>query len=73
MATVFIPTPQQLRQVLLDQILKAVDFASGKAPTPTKSDRIKPELGSAILTLNVNMAWLVAVASIEEEPIRTYT
>jgi hypothetical protein len=46
-----------------------IDFASTESPANLKSDRVKPEFGCIILTLNVNVRGLIAIACIKEEPI----
>ena len=41
-------------------------------PTSLQSDRIKPELGDLVLTLDVDVLRFIAIASVEEQSIRTY-
>jgi hypothetical protein len=40
---------------------------------PLKADRVEPELGFAIVTLDVDMRRFVPVARVEVEPVRTMT
>jgi hypothetical protein len=46
-------------------MLDAVDFPTGKTTTTFKSDRFEPELCNVVVTFNVNMAWLVAIARVK--------
>jgi hypothetical protein len=68
---VLIPTPNQILNVVFHKLLNAIDFATAKTTTALQSHRIEPELGNIIVALNVDMFWLVAIAGVEEEPIRS--
>jgi hypothetical protein len=69
--TKFMPTPQQLLLLVLDQLLKPADLAPGKTTTMPQPHLIKPELRSVVISLDVDMQWLVTVACIKEESVRT--
>jgi hypothetical protein len=66
---VFIPTPQKSFSILVHQAFQPADLVATKSPTLLESDRIKPELGSSIITFNVNMGWLVSLADVKEKSV----
>jgi len=59
--------------VCFDKPLDSIQFASVETSTALKPDRVQPQLGSVVVTLNVNVRWFVAIASIEEESVRSDT
>jgi hypothetical protein len=63
------PTFQQLCLVYFNQFLDAVNLGATEAPIALQADGLKPEFGGVIITLNVDMGWLVTIASIAEKPI----
>jgi hypothetical protein len=68
---VFIPAPQQIPSVILDEPLYAIDLISPEPPTTLQSDGIEPEFSCIILTFGMNMWWLLAITCIEEESVGT--
>jgi hypothetical protein len=57
--------------VLLDEPLYAVDLISPEPATMLQSDGIEPEFGCIILTLDMNVGWLLAITCIKEESVGT--
>jgi hypothetical protein len=57
--------------MLLYQLLYAVDFISPKPATPLQSDGVKPKFGCVILTLDMNVGWLMTITRIKEKSVRT--
>jgi hypothetical protein len=57
--------------VLLDEPLYAVDLISPEPVTMLQSKRIEPEFGCIILTLDMNVGWLLAITCIKEESVGT--
>jgi hypothetical protein len=57
--------------VFLDEPLYAVDLISPEPAAILQSDGIEPEFGCVVLTLDMNMGWLLAITCINEESIGT--
>src|SRR5262249_37802265 len=64
------PALQQRRLVLLDQLPDAVNFLAAETVAALQPHRIEPELGLAVVALDVDVRRPAAVAGIEEEPER---
>jgi hypothetical protein len=64
-----IPTPQQIFSVFFNQSLYAIDFASTKASTTLKANRIEPELGFHVFPFDVDVRRFVSIAGVEEKPV----
>jgi hypothetical protein len=67
---VFIPTPQQVFLVFLDEPLNPVDLSSAEPTTTLKPGGIDPKFGLVIVALNMDMGWLIAVTCVKEESVR---
>jgi hypothetical protein len=65
------PTPQQLLLFVLHQSLDPTDLGAPETATISQPNLIKPELRSVLVALDVNVRRFFAVASIEEESVRT--
>lgn len=57
--------------MIVDEGEKPAEFMTLETATVLNAHRVKPELGSAVVTLHMNMWWLLRVLGIEEEAIRT--
>jgi hypothetical protein len=57
--------------MLAYKLLDAADLDSRQTSTAVKTNRVKPKLSDAIVALPVDVRWLVAIARVEEEPIRS--
>jgi hypothetical protein len=57
--------------VFLDEPLYAVDLISPESVAMLQSDGIEPEFGCIILTLDMNVGWLLAITCIKEESVGT--
>jgi hypothetical protein len=68
---VLIPTPNQIFSIVFDQFLNATDLATAKPTAPLEPHRIKPELSQVTIALNMDMFRLIAITSVEEEPIKS--
>ena len=53
-----------------DKPLYTTDFRSIEPAAAVQPDRIEPEFGDLVLTLDVDVRRLIAVIRIKEEPIR---
>ena len=56
-----------------DKSLNPLDLDALESTAAAQADRIEPELGEVVVALHVDMRWLIAVTSIEEEAIREIT
>jgi hypothetical protein len=54
-----------------DELLYVVDLRSPEPATMPESDGIEPGFGCMILTLDMNMGWLLTITSIKKEPVGT--
>lgn len=71
MAKVFMPSLSKLLFMKLNQLTNPIQFQSRESSTFLQSDRLKPKLRYFVLTLDMHMERLIAVACIEEESIGT--
>lgn len=55
-----------------DDFVDATELCPSKPTASLQSDRIEPELSDLVLTLDVNMLRLVAIARVEEQSVRAY-
>ena len=55
--------------MLNDQSLNIVEFGSGKAGTRLQENGLEPELCFAGVAFDMDVGWLLAVASVKEEAI----
>jgi hypothetical protein len=55
--------------LFLNERFELVKFTVPEAVASFKADRIKPELGLAIVSLHMHVRRLVPIGRIEEEPI----
>jgi hypothetical protein len=62
----FIPDPQQMVSVFLDEPLDAFDLISPEPPTTLQPDRIESEFGGLIRTLEMNMRWLLPITCLAD-------
>jgi len=65
----FIPAPQQLLAVQLDQFSDAVDLRAGESAAPIQPGWIQPEFRLAIVAFDVNVSWLTTISRVKEKPI----
>ena len=56
--------------MFFNEFLYAINLSSTKASTVLQSYRVKPEFSLVIISLNVNMRWLITIICIKEESIR---
>src|SRR5262249_10514695 len=61
------PTLQQLRLMLLDQLPDAIDFLAAEAVAALQPYRVEPELRLAVVALNRDVRRLATVTDVEEE------
>lgn len=54
-----------------DYFLNAPQFFCTKAKITRKTYRIQPELGRLIITVHVNVRWLVRLVTVEVDALRT--
>lgn len=57
-----IPTPQQGRLIVLDDLLDSVQVLAREPTASLQADRVEPELGFAIITLDMDVGWFVPIA-----------
>jgi hypothetical protein len=57
--------------VLFYEPLYADDLISPEPATLLKPDRIEPEFGFVMFTLNMNMGWLLAITCVKKESVGT--
>jgi hypothetical protein len=62
-----IPSLQQVPLVIFDQVLNSIDVFAAETVTTFQPNRIEPELGFAIVALDVHVRWFVSVARVKEE------
>ena len=55
--------------MLFDKSLNPLDLDALESTAALQADRIEPELGEVVVALHVDVRWLIAVTSIEEEAI----
>jgi len=55
--------------VLAYEPADVANFGPPKAAAASQPDGVEPELGNAVVPLDMNVRWLVTVARIEKEPI----
>lgn len=55
-----------------DDFVDSTEFCSIKATASLQPDRIEPELGDLVLTLDVNVLRFIAIAGVKEQSIRAY-
>jgi len=53
------------------EFLNSVKILSAESSASLQSHRLQPELCDLIVSLNMNMSGLIAVARVKEKPIRT--
>lgn len=53
------------------QFLDSMEFFADKTIATIKAHRIEPVLGFAVVALDMDVRWLVTIAGIEEETIRS--
>ena len=63
-----IPRLQQLALVRFNQFLYPVDVFAPNAVTALQSNRIEPELGLAVVALDVDVRRFVSITRVKEEP-----
>jgi hypothetical protein len=51
------------------RFVDSTNLPARKPSTPVQSDRVKPELGQFVLTLDMDMRGFIAISRIEEEPV----
>ena len=69
---VFIPSLHELHVMIPDDFVDSTEFCSIKATASLQPDRIEPELGDLVLTLDVNVLRFIAIAGVKEQSIRAY-
>jgi hypothetical protein len=57
--------------ILLNQLLNAVDFVAAEAAALLQPHRVEPEFRLVTLSLDVNMGWLIPVAGVKKESVRS--
>ena len=67
---VLIPGLDDGRFVFDNQLPNLVEFTRAEAVIPCQFNRSQPELAVLPIATNVDVHWLVAVESVEEEPVR---
>ena len=55
-----------------DDFVDSTEFCSIEATASLQPDRIEPELGDLVLTLDVNVLRFIAIAGVKEQSIRAY-
>jgi hypothetical protein len=55
-----------------DDFVNSTEFCPIKATASLQPDRIEPELGDLVLTLDVNVLRFITIAGVEEQSIRAY-
>ncbi len=56
-----------------DDFVDSTEFCSIEATASLQPDRIEPELGDLVLTLDVNVLRFIAIAGVKEQSIRAYS
>lgn len=69
---VFIPSLHELHVMTPDDFVDSTEFCSIEATASLQPDRIEPELGDLVLTLDVNVLRFIAIAGVKEQSIRAY-
>ena len=69
---VFIPSLHKLYVMIPDDFVNSTEFCPIKATASLQPDRIEPEPGDLVLTLDVNVLRFIAIAGVEEQPVRPY-
>ncbi len=59
--------------MFLNKTLDMPNFVGTEAPARLKTYRIQPEFGNPVFSFDMHMRWLSTIASVEEEPIWTYS
>ena len=54
----------------VDDPANDIQLSGAEAVSPGKPKRLEPEFAGSVLTLRMNVRWLIAVEAREEEPIR---
>jgi hypothetical protein len=67
------PTPRQNLAAFFNEVPDTTDFAFTKASASLQSQRSKPKLRHVVIALNVNVLWLIPVAGVKEESIRSFS
>jgi hypothetical protein len=52
------------------KLVYSTNLSAGKSSTPVQSDRLKPELGQFLFTLDMHMRRFIAIPCIEEKTVR---
>jgi hypothetical protein len=65
------PGFQEFDLVLFDDFLNLEKFIRAKTPAPLHPDRGNPEFSSVVVTLNVDMWWLLAIIRVKKESVGT--
>jgi hypothetical protein len=65
------PAIQQVLLVLLNDLLNLVDLLAGEPSASLQPDGIEPEFRLSVVALDVDVRWLIPIAGIEEESIRS--
>lgn len=59
--------------MLLDQLTDTIDLFAAESVAALQPNGIEPELRFTVVPLNVDVRWLTAIPSVEEEPERAYS
>ena len=55
--------------ILINKFVDSTNFYSTKSSTTLQPDRVKPEFGNFVITLNMDMLRFVPITCIKEKPI----
>jgi hypothetical protein len=69
---VFIPSLHKLYVMIPDDFVDSTELCPIKATASLQPDRIEPQLGDLVLTLDVNVLRFIAIACVKEQSVRTY-
>ena len=72
-AKVLIPCPHQSVHILFHNPMKLTDLIPAEPSAVVQSDRVEPEFGHRILSLDMHVSRFIPVTSIEEKPLGTNT
>jgi hypothetical protein len=59
-----------MSQILNDQSSNTIQFLGREAVVVTQNHWLQPKLASAAVSTHMHVLWLVAVETIEKEPVR---
>jgi len=62
--------PQKVVLVFFNKLLYSIDLCSAESAAILQPNRVEPEFSLIVLTLNVNVWWLLTISGVKEESVR---